>query len=53
VIAKLVQKYNLKVDADIDFAEFDDELVSFETKVQFVCDFWDTKHAEIMKLVTN
>jgi hypothetical protein len=52
-IQRLVTKHNLKVDADIDFAEIDDDLVSFETKVQFVCDFWERKHAEMMKMQTT
>jgi len=32
-ITELVAKYHLKVDADLDFADFDEEIVSFETKV--------------------
>jgi hypothetical protein len=53
-IQKLVVKHNLKVDTEVDFYELDDDLVSFETKVQFVCDYWERKHAEMMKMqITN
>jgi hypothetical protein len=32
-VTELVAKYHLKVDADVDFADLDEEVVSFETKV--------------------
>lgn len=40
-LAALIAKHNIKVDADINpYAEFND-LVSFETKVQFLVEYWD------------
>ena len=47
---KLAKTFNLNsTEATESFLDLDDSLISFETKVQFLHEYWDKKYSEIMQ----
>jgi hypothetical protein len=49
-VEKLEKAYNFSTeDVSEPILNLDDGLISFETKVQFLHEFWDKKYSEIMQ----